>query len=158
MVRNLILIRHAQAETQVNPSADFQRKLTQHGTHQAELLGSALAGLNLSWDAVYVSPAIRTQLTTERAFGTLDPIPRLITSEELYEATSNLMKAFVTRINPIFHHVALVGHNPGISDLFHYLSDDLCSYEPATAAWLQFEGEWKHLAQSTCLVKNILTF
>lgn len=158
MVRNLVLIRHAEAEQYSSAQRDFQRKLTQHGMNQVELLGKKLLDFPLSWDAVYISPATRTQMTAEGAFGGLTPVPRLITSEELYEATPNLMKAFVTRIDPIFENVVLVGHNPGIVELFHYLTVDLCTYSPATTAWLQFEGEWQHLAQNTCTVKEILSF
>ncbi len=158
MVRNLLLVRHAEAEKVGNVSTDFQRKLTPHGIKQAELLSAAFAELSIHWDAVYVSPSIRTEMTAEKTFYALRPTPRMIASEELYEASTNLMKAFVTRINSIFNNVAIVGHNPGISELFHYLSDDLCQYEPATSAWLQFEGEWEHLAQNTCLVKKIFTF
>lgn len=144
MVKNLLLIRHAEAEYPDSDKRDFERRLTENGSNQATILGEYIRDLPLKLDAIYMSPAHRTLMTAKAIVEQMDYSPRLMDAEELYEATENLMKAFVNRIDPLFNNVAIVAHNPSIAQLFAYLTMTVRDYSPATCAWVQLNtNDWK---------------
>lgn len=71
-------------------------------------------------------------------------------AEELYEATGNLMRAFVNRMDDNFKNVAIVAHNPGIAELHNYLTRKFESYSPSTCSWLEGEFEsWSHITENS---------
>ena len=65
MVKNLLLIRHAEALPQAQDERDFQRVLSERGVNQAALLGDYLSLINLNFDTLFLSPAERTKQTTK---------------------------------------------------------------------------------------------
>ncbi|WP_305982814.1 SixA phosphatase family protein [Roseivirga thermotolerans] len=155
MVRNLLLIRHAEAEFPDEKKRDFDRKLSGNGQKQGIILGGYIKQLPFQLNAIYYSPALRTLQTSQHICAALTEVPRLMDAEELYEATGNLMKAFVNRMDDNFEHVAIVGHNPGISDLYSFLSGNYEPYAPATCAWLTFEAEsWAHVSGHMAIQKD----
>jgi len=155
MVKNLLLIRHAEAEFPDSDTRDFERNLTANGKNQATILGEYINKLPLKLDAIYISPAFRTLKTAKLIAEQFDYTPRLIEAEELYDATENLMKAFVNRMDPLFQHVAIVGHNPSIAELFAYLTRSICTYSPATCAWVGLAvDEWSAVSSNLGLEKD----
>jgi phosphohistidine phosphatase len=66
MARQLLVLRHADAEPH-GTRADSERRLTERGERQARLAGTALGRLNVSVDAILVSPKVRAQQTAELA-------------------------------------------------------------------------------------------
>lgn len=155
MVRNLLLIRHAEAEFPSERKRDFDRALTQNGQNQAIILGTYVKDLPFDIDAVYHSPSQRTLETSRFIMDALNRAPRLMDAEELYEATGNLMKAFVNRLDDNFQNIAIVAHNPGISDLYTFLTHKFEQYVPSTCAWLICESDsWSHLSENSAQEKD----
>jgi len=155
MVRNLLLIRHAEAEFPSERKRDFERELSPNGINQAIILGSYVKDLPFQLDAVYHSPSHRTMSTTLAITNTLDKKPRLMDAEELYEATGNLMRAFINRMDDNFQNVAIVAHNPGIADLHSYLTRKFEGFVPSSCAWLSCECEsWLHLSENSAVEKE----
>ena len=139
MVKKILLVRHAEAQFPTIDKRDFERDLTLNGEKQATLLGMHINKLSPQFDAVYHSPANRTIQTTNGILEQLDREVRLIESEELYEATSNLFKAFVNRIDSHYQNVIIVAHNPAIAEVYAHYVMDVKDFSPATAALLHFE-------------------
>lgn len=79
MTLELFLIRHAESETNRNhPDMICGRsswaELTEDGINQSIALGKRLLSEDLNFDAVYVSPAVRTQQTARYCFETIGDI------------------------------------------------------------------------------------
>ncbi|OEK04433.1 SixA phosphatase family protein [Roseivirga misakiensis] len=155
MVKNILLIRHAEARFGSGDEKDFQRKLTKKGRSQSTILGEYVNGLPLRLDALYVSPAVRTLTTCKLLNEQLEYDPRIMDAEELYEATENLMKAFLRRIDPLFKSVAIVAHNPAIAHVYAYLTMNFRDFYPGTCAWLALNAEeWEHTSSNMAIEKD----
>lgn len=148
MVRNILLIRHADANYPDQHERDFERKLSRKGTDESVLLGSYVQKLPFQLQAIYTSPAVRTLETCRNLVQTLDYMPRIISSEEYYEATRNVMVAAINRIDELFHNVAIVAHNPSITSLYEYLSQQsVGGFMTASCAWIQVDVEhWNEVS------------
>lgn len=156
MVRNLLLIRHAEAEFLSDDQKDFERDLTAKGKNQASVLATHISDLPIEIQALYHSPAQRTLSTAQAIYEGVNYESRLMDAEELYEATGNLMKAFVTRLDDNFQNAAIIAHNPGISELYTYLSQKIEGFLPATSCWLEFQADsWSEISGNSGVVKDI---
>ena len=138
MVRNLLLIRHADALTADTNGRDFERRLSERGKSESALLGEYLSKLPFKIDTIYTSPSVRTLQTCAELSQQLQAAPRIISSEEYYEATINVMMAAVNRVDDIFENVAIVAHNPSLTNLYEYLAgESQGGFVTAACAWLQ---------------------
>jgi phosphohistidine phosphatase len=151
MVKNLFLIRHAEAHSETKDTTDFKRKLTSRGLEEANLLGKYLKAISVEIDVIYTSPSQRTIETCDQIAKGFDNKPRIITSEEYYEATRNVLIAAVNRVNDLFNNVVIVGHNPSISLLYDYLeSNSIENFSTGACAWLQLEiSSWVEISAGT---------
>ncbi len=155
MVKNILLIRHAEAEFVSGQKRDFERMLTNNGCNQATILGTYINKLPIHMDAIYMSPAYRTLETTKLLVEQLDVVPRLMDAEELYEATENLMKAFVRRVDPMFKNIAIVAHNPSIAQYFAYLTMSVRDFSPATCTWVELSVDvWNAVSSNMGIEKD----
>ena len=66
MARQLWLLRHAEAEPH-GTRPDAERRLTPKGKRQSRAAGLALARMGMRFDAILVSPKVRSVQTTELA-------------------------------------------------------------------------------------------
>lgn len=156
MVKNIFLIRHAEALMPDKGQRDFERRLSETGRKQAVLLGEHLNLLDVPLPAIYTSPSLRTLETTLQIMSQLDDKPRVIEAEEYYSATQNLILASLSRLDNLFESVCVVAHNPAVSQVFEHLTGDYGrGFSPATCAWMQFEiDDWKFLSGSSAIVKD----
>ena len=155
MVKNILLIRHAESGFGDSLTRDFDRVLTSKGSSQATILGEYVNKLPLRLDAMYVSPAKRTMETCKLAMDQIEYTPRLMDAEELYEATENLMKAFLKRIDPMFKTIAIVAHNPAIAQLYAYLTMDVRDFSPGTCAWIELSiDDWTAVSSNMGMEKD----
>lgn len=111
-MRNLILLRHAQA-AQVLGLHDRERPLTDQGEADAKRAGEAIRAQGLEPDLVLCSPAVRTRRTTELAF----PGAEVSLEREIYEAHRDDLLEMVRRTGDEVGTLALCGHNPAIEEL-----------------------------------------
>jgi len=156
MVKNLLLIRHADALLQTKDQRDFQRVLSARGINQAALLGDYLSLMDLNFDTLFLSPAERTKQTTKIISKNLKSVPKDIITEEFYEATLNTMIASVNRLEPMHTNVILVGHNPSIASLCqHLIGDQYLNFTTAACAHIEFEFEdWSMAIKRSGILKD----
>jgi phosphohistidine phosphatase len=118
----LYLIRHAHAG-QGDPSDphDHQRPLSAKGRAQAAALGAALAGLEVRFDRLFSSPYTRAAetaapLVAHTKGGRAEPLSALT-----HDDYPGLLSVLATTLGAGDRRVALVGHEPYLSELAAYL-------------------------------------
>lgn len=152
MPKNLLLLRHAESVEKLPGQDDRQRELTTKGMRQAARIGSFLYQEKISIDCIYTSSAIRAIRTTEMVIdGMKLPSERLISTDDLYDASARTFFSFVTMMDDDFNTVMCVGHNPPISYLAEYLTKaEIGDMAPAGLVMILFTlKSWKELSAGT---------
>jgi phosphohistidine phosphatase len=124
-MKTLSIIRHAKAVAPEEAPNDFERPLTKRGQKDAIQLGQILAALSPEIDWLISSPALRTRETTE----------------------ADQWLALLKQAPPEAQHIAIVGHNPGLSDLVAGLAAGAATHlnfnlPTAAIAHLELEIFW----------------
>jgi len=141
MVKNLILVRHAQAEPYSPVIKDEERELTATGVADASRMGIQLKNLHVSPQLVVSSPAHRTvttaQLLAEQLNYDLDSIK---IEPTLYESSMRNLMAVVNGLNEKYSVVIIVSHNPNLTYLAEYLTQEIIGNLPTGGTVnIQFE-------------------
>lgn len=119
-MRELILLRHAHAESAAPGQDDIDRPLSRQGQAEAELAGRWLKTENLVPDLVLCSPARRTRETLEQVLQVIGYADQR-QEQRIYEATpGNLIQ--VADEHRDVGRVLLVGHNPGLEQVAALMS------------------------------------
>jgi phosphohistidine phosphatase len=149
-VLRLTLIRHANAEWKDSSIADFDRPLNKRGLSEAEGIGKVLAEAEIAPELMLASTAKRTQQTAEivgRLLGLAARRVKLV--EQLYLARAEVILSIAQGTGPKVHHLALIGHNPGISELARALAPEdekVAELSTACACALTFTARsWTNL-------------
>jgi phosphohistidine phosphatase len=151
-VLRLTLIRHGNAEWKDSSIADFDRPLNKRGTSEAEGISKVLLEAGLVPELLLASAARRTQQTAElvgRGLGIAARRVKLV--EQLYLARADVILSIAQGTGPKVSHLAIVGHNPGISELAHSLAPEnaslpelatgcACSLTFTTQSWATLDG------------------
>ncbi|MDQ6936447.1 MAG: histidine phosphatase family protein [Actinomycetota bacterium] len=164
MTRNLVLIRHAQAEA---GTPDVDRPLTARGTADAGALGRWLLAHDVRPDSVVVSPARRACQTWALAAAALPspPPPRL--DERILADTVEDLSDVVGDADVDVGTLVLVGHNPAVHQ-FAVRLDAGPADRPASArleggfpsaavAILELAGAWAEVAERTGVLVEFAT-
>jgi phosphohistidine phosphatase len=123
VVMNLYLMRHGIALPQDDPSVthDAERPLTSKGVKRMRKAAKGVRQLNIPFDAVLTSPALRARQTAEIVAAALNIEARLEEISGLApESTVEHLMFGLTRYQDRAH-VLLVGHEPLLSDTAAYL-------------------------------------
>ena len=121
-MKRLTLIRHANADWKDASVADFDRPLNKRGFNEAEAMGKVLLEQSLVPDLLLASPARRAQQTADAIARKLElPTRRVKSAEHLYLAHPDDILTLARATGPRVQHLAIVGHNPGISELARLL-------------------------------------
>lgn len=139
-MRELLLLRHAEAMDAGPDGTDVGRPLSVHGEAQARAAGAWLAVHHAAPDAVLCSSARRAQMTAD-ALAQSVRLPELEYLQEIYEATPGELLTLLDARAPAAHQVLLVGHNPGLEQLLALLtagrSERARGMPPAAVAWIE---------------------
>lgn len=118
MTRHLLLIRHAKSDWSDPSLSDFDRPLNARGSKDAPKMGKRLANRKLLPDRMVSSPAQRARSTAEVVAQQLGfPLHDIDWMTELYLASPLGMLDVIRACPEQVGTLALVGHNPGISEL-----------------------------------------
>ena len=114
-MNRLILFRHGKAERSA-PGGDFDRRLTERGRFDADLMGRVLKDEEFRPDLVLVSAAARTQDTWAAVAPTF-PDAEIQVRRDLYLASETVIWALAETLGEARDTVLVIGHNPGLQDL-----------------------------------------
>jgi phosphohistidine phosphatase SixA len=142
-MRELLLLRHAEAMSAGPDTRDIERPLSVHGERQARAAGTWLAG-QAAPDALLCSPARRAQMTFDALARSLPVRPPLFLPG-IYEATPGDLLTLLETHAGAARQVLLIGHNPGLEQLLALLTEGRSAgargLAPATLAWVEFAGD-----------------
>jgi len=114
----LYLIRHGlAAEPGENYPDDTKRPLTSDGVQKLRKEAKALLALDVTFDVILTSPLVRTRQTAEIIGAAFRTAPPIVNMPALAPGgTHNAIVEELTKQHRR-HHIALVGHEPGIGEL-----------------------------------------
>lgn len=126
-MKTLILIRHAKSSWDDLGARDFDRSLNHRGRHDAPLMGERLAARlnagNLALDVLLCSSAQRARETAELLIPALGfAVENVEWRRELYLASPRIMLKAIQAMPDEAATVALLAHNPGITELAEILT------------------------------------
>jgi len=138
MARTLVVIRHAKSDWQ-HDLVDEDRPLAERGRREAPLIGPWVADNVGEVDLVICSTAVRTRQTLTLSGLTAGTVRH---DERVYAATYGELMSVLDEIPDEVATTALVGHNPGLSDLVRVLTNEAVELKTSAVAVLTWQGGW----------------
>jgi phosphohistidine phosphatase len=137
-MRELLLMRHAEAAHRAIDGTDFDRPLTTSGRAAADRAGQRLREKAPRPELILYSPAHRTRQTAELVATRLGLEPSTLRAEPgIYLATSEALTRVIATLGGDHASLLLIAHNPAISELAHALQS-----APARS---MATAEWRHI-------------
>lgn len=149
-MRWLYLIRHAKSSWRHADLADFDRPLNKRGKRDAPLMGEKLLQLDCSPDKIVSSPANRAFTTAKIIARAVDyPVAGIQTDHAIYAASVNELTLLISRFAAEHQTVCLVGHNPEITNLSNYLTDEYIDNIPTCGiVYIELDiNNWQEITQ-----------
>ena len=116
-MKTLTLLRHAKSGWDDPVTRDFDRPLNAKGKRAAQTVGRHLRDLDLAFDHVIASPAIRVGETLDAVVAGYGRKLAPVWERRIYLASAATLLDVVHELPADAEHVLLVGHNPGLEDL-----------------------------------------
>lgn len=161
--KSLYIVRHGKAEEHSFTKKDFERDLIQRGiarsTNTAESLKQRIRPVDEH--TLIISSTANRAAQTARIFAEILAYPeeRIQWESTIYEAHYLLILKRLNDVSANYDQVLVFGHNPGLSDLVEYLSDDFVNLKTAHVACLTLEEEsdYSMLSANTAKLSTIIT-
>lgn len=144
-MKTLYLIRHAKSDWDNSSLTDFERPLNKRGLQNAPFMAEKLMELNFNPGLIVCSPAQRTTSTAELISKTTSTLY----IDSIYEAALDDLIHLINKFPNEYDEMAIIGHNPSITKLSNYLTDDLINNMP-TCSIIKVELEidnWNEIVQ-----------
>ena len=148
----LILIRHATAEADTFLKDDFERELDPSGVFEAEKLGDFIKLKGVLPQSIFSSPAKRTVETAKISASKYKFCSdRIMQNMKLYNAGFQKLMEEVAKAESAISVLAVVAHNPGISQMATALvKSGNYQLSPSSAISLKFNiKNWSELKAGT---------
>lgn len=154
-MKQLILLRHGEAG--FSDGIDFQRPLTSRGIENLEKLGRTLQSKGLEIDFMHCSSAKRTFETSE-ILKKYIPIKDEVFEKEIYAANLEILIELLENTPKATETCLLIGHNPTISLLLAYLTDEnYVGLQPGMMGIIELQiSEWSQIGHDTGILLEIL--
>lgn len=119
-MKTVLFIRHGKSSWDIENLEDFYRPLSERGIKDSIKIGRYLKNIQLSPELCLCSPSHRTIAT----YSIINNIAKwnkvkLKTSIKLYECTGEKIKSVLKHIDNKYNFIALVGHEPSLSEFIH---------------------------------------
>jgi phosphohistidine phosphatase len=159
-MKELILIRHAKSSWSDPSLADWERPLNPRGRRDAPEMAERLAESDADLELLVTSPARRAYQTAQAFIDGLRlEDDEVVTKEQLYGADEEDWLEVVGSLPDYLDFVALVGHNPGLTEFLNlFLNEPLDNVPTCGLARLQFEIDvWDQINQAVpvCVLYSI---
>lgn len=142
--RTLVVVRHAKSDWHTGVPDD-QRPLAPRGRRDAPVIGTWLAehvSTTGAVDLVVCSTATRARQTWALAGAGLEPVPAVRHEPRVYAASHRDLMSVVDELPDDAGTVALVGHNPGLSELVEIVTGERAELKTSAVAVLRWTGTW----------------
>ena len=152
-MKQIFLVRHAKSYWGDQSLSDFDRPLNKRGKIDAPFMGKILKGKNVKPDLIISSPARRAKKTAIVFADKIGyPEKKILYNEELYEATENNILKVLKQIDEDYQNVMLFGHNPGLTLLNNFISNNYIDNIPTCGVVaMEFNNEWIKLDKNSCI-------
>jgi phosphohistidine phosphatase len=151
-MKKLLLISHAKA-THDNAYKDFERPLTDRGIKDAEFMAGKILEDKIVPQVLFTSPAIRT-LATADIFSEFLSLSKPKQDGRIYEASRVTLLDVINGFDDKHDFIGLVGHNPTIEDISHYLTKIPLGFPTCGVALIEFPFDsWKMVSGGTGTLK-----
>ena len=148
-MKTLLLMRHASSGWDELSLADRARPLDDKGEHELSRLTRRYAAKGIRPQRIVSSPALRA-LSTARALASACGLSGddVQIDERLYCGSARAMLDSLGELDDALDCVAVVGHNPEITELAHHLARDIDFLPTCAIATMGFEvAHWSELRQ-----------
>jgi phosphohistidine phosphatase len=155
-----LIARHAKSSWDYDTTEDFDRPLKESGIRNAYLIAETLKKKNISFDAIYSSPANRA-LHTAIIFTRVLKIPfhTIKIEEQLYSESDSEIMQFLKNLPESHSKVMVVGHNPTFTDLANrFLKQRISNLPTAGAVLLELNCDSWNQIGPVAVVKDNLFF
>ena len=151
-MKTLYLVRHAKSDWSDQSLADFDRPLNKRGKKDAPFMGMVLKEKEVAPDIIISSPAKRAKKTALEIAETLNyPSKKIAFEEKLYDASSNDILRVVKNIDEKLLIAMIFGHNPGITLLNNFISNNYIDNIPTTGiVALSLDVKWSEVDKFSC--------
>ncbi|GAB6283655.1 MAG: histidine phosphatase family protein [Ignavibacterium sp.] len=123
-MKELYLLRHAKSSWDDPSLDDIERPLNNRGKKDAPLISNILAKMKIEPELILSSPSRRTLSTAQIILEELNLSKKiLLVDENIYLASANELLDLLKNLDNSLIRVMLVGHNPGLTDLSNFLSN-----------------------------------
>lgn len=122
-MKKLFLLRHARTHDKLHDQKDIDRELTAIGLQNATRMGINFKNKKLHFDIIVCSPADRAKTTANLIAEQIQyNTSRIHYNDEIYEASVRTLLQVINNFKDSWEQVLLVGHNPSVSYLSEYLT------------------------------------
>jgi phosphohistidine phosphatase len=147
-MKTLLIIRHANA-LHKSTNGDFERQLSPTGLKEALLMANKVKEAGHVPQLIISSEAARAK-TTATIFADTLGLPAPQTQMAIYDGNEKKLLNIINKFPDETDNIALVGHNPDISNLLFLLTGKHVDVPTCTVALLSFEfNEWEAISRNT---------
>jgi phosphohistidine phosphatase len=147
-MKTLLLVRHANA-LHKSTEGDFERQLSPTGLKEALLMANKVKEAGHVPQIIISSEAARAKATAIIFADTLG-LPAPQTQMAIYDGNEKKLLNIINKFPDETDNIALVGHNPDISNLLFLLTGKHVDVPTCTVALLSFEfDEWEAISRNT---------
>ena len=156
-MKTLIIIRHAKAEWSSPNSSDFSRALCSEGTKEAKYISQQLLHKNVLIDAIVFSNALRTMQTAQLISIACNIAEQDLYAEPLlYQADADKIESIVKQFPDDKNNIAIVSHNPGITDFANSLVSHVYAHSMPTCAVIAVKSNSENWTSFTTAKKELM--
>ena len=155
-MKTIYLVRHAKSSRKYPALEDFERPLNKRGRESLIIMGKMLNNINVSPGIVISSPASRAAMTARGISSMIDyPLDKIEYKEAVYLSDEHTLIDVIENIKSSVKSAMLVGHNPGLTDLANYLSDQKIQNIPTCGVFcMDFNiRSWRDISASSGRLK-----
>ncbi len=150
----LIIMRHGQAHEPFSSQPDITRELTSKGQSDCYKAGQFIAQSGFIPQRILCSSATRTVSTAEIVASQIGYDKEAIIVEQmLYQASLGTLITFIHELPNSCHVAMIIGHNPTLTYLVEYLTNQSIIMQPASCCFLRFAiANWNLVSKGTASV------
>ncbi len=164
-MKRVFLLRHCEAHQFQDETSDYEKGLNEVGMKDSHILNKWFDDNRISLDCIIVSSAYRTVQTAKNVF--LNHKEKIREKKSLYLCNTAEVISELKSLNDTFTDIALIGHEPSISESLKYLiinyRADLSyalnnPYPTGGLAIIHFDlVSWKEIDEKTGILDAFIT-